>query len=461
MTDHTPVPRWARVLDVLCLLFSGIALIVAVSGGFRVRWLGVRIGVTSPAPLLIWAFLVGAVRHAIVRERPLYRQLPRQLAEWSRLTAVRTAAVVVVGTQPAMLFVGYLAVLMIGYAGGRAPLRHFTNELLNLPVRWDAGWYLQIVTEGYRYAPADPSLQQNIVFFPAYPMLMRVVGRLLGGELTGYVLAGLLISFGAFFGALIYLYSFARDALGEDTARGAVWLLAAYPFALFFGALYTESLFLLGTIGAFHHFTQQQFGRASLWGVLVGLTRLNGALLSIPLLVLAVESMRRARPRAGTWAAVLAPGAGLAVYALFIWAKTGNPFTFFAGQIAWGRENQGIGALVATQYSAIAHGGLTAYLGAPGYDALNALGVIFVLATVLPVTRRLGIAYGLFILVNVLPPLANGGLLSTGRFSAVLFPAFVWLASALSPLQRVGWIASFAALQAFNAMLFYTWRPLF
>ena len=45
---------------------------------------------------------------------------------------------------------------MIGFANGRAPLRHFTNELLNLPVRWDAGWYLQIVTDGYRYVPGDP-----------------------------------------------------------------------------------------------------------------------------------------------------------------------------------------------------------------------------------------------------------------------------------------------------------------
>jgi hypothetical protein len=43
----------------------------------------------------------------------------------------------------------------------------------------------------------------------------------------------------------------------------------------------------------------------------------------------------------------------------------------------------------------------------------------------------------------------------------VLFPAFVWLASVVPASQRSGWIASFAAVQAFNAALFYTWRPLF
>ena len=197
-----------------------------------------------------------------------------------------------------MFAVGYLAVFMIGYANGRAPLRHFTNELLNLPVRWDAGWYLSIVTDGYRYTPGDPSVQQNIVFFPAYPMLMRVAGRLLGGDMTGYVAAGTIISLAAFFAALIYLYLFARDRDGDETARGAVWLLAAYPFAIFFGALYTESLFLLGTVAAFYHFSKRQFWHAAAWGLLVGLTRLNGSLLVIPLGWLALTLGRHTgRPR--------------------------------------------------------------------------------------------------------------------------------------------------------------------
>ena len=63
--------------------------------------------------------------------------------------------------------------------------------------------------------------------------------------------------------------------------------------------------------------------------------------------------------------------------------------------------------------------------------------------------------------VNILPALANGGLLSAGRFSSVLFPAFIWLAAVVPSAHRPAWIASFAALQAYNAALFYTWRPLF
>jgi hypothetical protein len=452
MNERRSAPAWARVLDVVCLLFAFAAAIVAVSGGFRAHLGGLRIAVTSPLPLLAWCVAVGAARPLAAPPQPQDRELPQ--------TSVRAAAAAVIATRPVMFLVGYLAVFMFGFANGRAPLRHFNNELLNLPVRWDAGWYLQIVTDGYRFTPGNPAVQQNIVFFPAYPMLMRLAGRLLGGSMTGYVVAGTIVSIAAFFGALAYVYAFARDRYGEEIAGASIWLLAAYPFAIFFGALYTESLFLLGTAGAFYHFSKQQFARAALWGLLVGLTRINGSLMVFPLALLAFSSVAP-RHRLQALAAAAAPGAGLAIYAAFIWRLAGNPIAFFTSQIAWGRTYQGLGALVAHQYSILANAGLSGYVGTPGYDVLNALGALFAIATVWPVARRLGLAYGLFIAINILPALANGGLLSAGRFSSVLFPAFVWLATAIPSSQRAGWIAAFAALQAFGAALFYTWRPLF
>ncbi len=37
-------------------------------------------------------------------------------------------------------------------------------------LQWDSEWYFKIVTEGYRYN-GDPTIQQNVVFYPLYPML--------------------------------------------------------------------------------------------------------------------------------------------------------------------------------------------------------------------------------------------------------------------------------------------------
>ena len=44
-------------------------------------------------------------------------------------------------------------------------------------------------------------------------------------------------------------------------------------------------------------------------------------------------------------------------------------------------------------------------------------------------------------------------MLSVGRFSSVLFPAFIWCATVIPVRQRGGWLASFMAVQAFNATL--------
>ena len=35
-------------------------------------------------------------------------------------------------------------------------------------LQWDLEWYFKIVTEGYRYN-GDPTIQQNVVFYPLYP----------------------------------------------------------------------------------------------------------------------------------------------------------------------------------------------------------------------------------------------------------------------------------------------------
>jgi hypothetical protein len=390
------------------------------------------------------------------------------------------------GTRPAILLVGYLAVLLVGYPEGANPWRTSANEFINLQARWDAGWYLGVAIQGYAGDPGRPGDQQNIVFFPAYPLLTRAAGRLLGGAPTAYLLGGTLVSLGAFVWALAYLFRFARDVLDDgDQAEAAMWLLAAYPFAIFFSAAYTESLYLLGVVGAFYHFRRREFVKAGLFGLLAGLDRAPGCFLSVSLGFMAIApwlpswlvggpratdavAARRvtgtARSFRGFVPAIVSaamPGIGVLLFSAYVWHLTGNPLAWAEGHAAWGRTYNGLGALVSQRADWLWHGGVYAYTSGNSGDLVNALGAIFVLATAWPVARRLGTAYALFILVNILPPLAAGGFLSAGRFSSVLFPSFVWLASALPVRQRATWIATFMAGQALCAALFYTWRPLY
>jgi len=80
-------------------------------------------------------------------------------------------------------------------------------------------------------------------------------------------------------------------------------------------------------------------------------------------------------------------------------------------------------------------------------------------AAIRPVARRLGIAYALWIAINIFPPVAAHLFISVGRFTAVLFPMFFWLALVV-PRPRLARVAgTFAACQAIFAVWFFLWRP--
>ena len=245
------------------------------SGGFRLYFGVFRLALTSPLRTAAWAIAAQALRHWMVPRPPIYRDLPGRIATAWRARGTRSARSAFLATRPTILAVGYLAVFMVGYRQGGPPFRVFDNEFGNLQGRWDTGWYLGIAINGYRYDATRPDGQQNIVFFPAFPMATRVVARLLGASSSGrflpsdaaaYMTAGTCVVLVAFFGALVYMFLLARELLGaEDEADAAVWLLAAYPFAVFYSAMYTESLFLIGAVGAVYHFRRGEFGRAALW----------------------------------------------------------------------------------------------------------------------------------------------------------------------------------------------------
>jgi Mannosyltransferase (PIG-V) len=488
MTGPAPsstLPRWARIVDVLCFLLIVVAAIVAFSGGFRLRAGGLRLALTSPFRLIVWAAVLSVVRHALVRQPSAFRFLGSLFAALDTVP-LRTAAIVALGTRPAIFFVGYVSIFAFGYATGvRPPVRFFENELLNMPVRHDAGWYLQIAIYGYQYlGQLTTETQQNLVFFPAFPLLMRWLALVGGNTWLAHIVSGTIISLAAFVAALAYLYALARDYLDEAQARTALWMLAAYPFALFYGALYTESLFLLTAVGSIYHFRRREWWRAAAWACLAGLTRPNGFLLGAALGTLAItpwlpawlaggtleRSPRTSAQRDRGWTlsaaapgllVASAAGVGVLLYSAYVWSMTGDPLTWLKLHAAWGRRYTGLWFIVGARYAFITEQGWHLYMSNLHHDLLNGLGVIFVLASAWPVARRFGLAYSVFILINILPPIASGELLSAGRFSAVLFPAFLWLAQVVPSESRAGWIASFAAVQGLNAAMFYTWRQLF
>ncbi len=134
------------------------------------------------------------------------------------------------------------------------------------------------------------------------------------------------------------------------------------------------------------------------------------------------------------WARLLsasAPGLGMLAFSAYIYQLTGNPFQWSVQHLAWGRVYRGIDTLVVDRLGFIAKNGLYAYASTQTIDFFYLLAVLFALGAVWPVYRRFGLPYAALILVNVLPPVSMGGLLSMGRVTSVLFPVFLWMAAAV------------------------------
>ena len=108
----------------------------------------------------------------------------------------------------------------------------------------------------------------------------------------------------------------------------------------------------------------------------------------------------------------------------------------------------------------IQHEGLYGYASGWTLDMVNAVAVLFALAAIVPVYRRFGLPYAAIVVLNVVPPVMMGGMLSMGRITSVLFPLFLWLAAVVPPHHRAVWLMAFAMLQALGAITFFTWRPL-
>ncbi|MCP9486760.1 MAG: glycosyltransferase family 39 protein [Gaiellaceae bacterium MAG52_C11] len=302
-----------------------------------------------------------------------------------------------------------------------SPRLHELGAGVDVWARWDSDWYLRIAEHGYSGAPSSTT-----AFFPLYPGLVALLGRLLAGH---YVLAGVLLSLAACAVAFVLLQRLARERLGEEGAVRAVLYLAIFPTALFLQAVYSESLYLALVLAAFLLADRSRFLGAGVATGLAMLTRPVGIALlpALALLAWRAEDRRRALLRL----AVSIPIA--AAYPLLLSAWIDEPFAFLRAQEGiWNRELSPAGPL-----GGLWEGIAVLFADRSSRDlALNVQQLAFTLAFLalaLAAWRRFGAPYGLFALVSLAVPLSfpseRWPLLSMSRFGLVLFPLLLVLAA--------------------------------
>jgi hypothetical protein len=156
--------------------------------------------------------------------------------------------------------------------------------------------------------------------------------------------------------------------------------------------------------------------------------------------------------------------AGIGAYTLYIYQLTGNPLEWAATIQRWGYYPGGspLNVFVALGRALLTHpyAFLVGERMAP-YDTLNGLAAFAAVLSVPFVWWRFGTAYGLFMAANLWLPLSSGQIEGLGRYVAVLFPLFIWLASIRSRHAFSALIVVFAMLYTLCMALFTNIHPLF
>jgi hypothetical protein len=333
--------------------------------------------------------------------------------------------------------------------------------------RHDSGWYFDIARNGYDATNAVLGGRSNIAFAPVYPMLMRYVGRVFGRAPGDVYVGGIVVSWVCFSLAMVVLYRLAALDLPRRRAERAVVLTAIFPFSFFFGAVYSESTFLLFTLLAFYGFRSGRWALGGLAGAVAGATRVTGILMWPALAWIAWRAAKPAsRDRIGAAAGLTVATLGFVGYCAYVYSLTGQPLLWATALTRWGGGYHPGGApwsapvelvrrLLTHPYAFLATEPMAVY------DTLYGVTALLFVAAIPFVWRRFGAAYGVFMLANLYVPLSSGAFEGLGRYCSVLFPAFIWLASLRLRFVYTGLLVLFALFYTFGLALFTTVRPMF
>jgi hypothetical protein len=322
---------------------------------------------------------------------------------------VREVLLDFVATRAAIIVIAELAAVMIGQRPG-THVEESQHVLLSVWGRWDAVHYIDIATRGY--------LGTDMAFFPLYPLLIRLLGAVAGNHL----IAGLLISNASFFFGLLFLYRLLEREYDRSVARRAIFYVSIFPTAVFFSAVYTESLFFMLTVASFYYMRAGRWWIAGAVGFFAALSRVEGVLLIVPF---AMEWFSAYRARTASLfdalAAALIP-LGLVTYMAYLWVLRADPLYFSHVQIHWNRHLAFPWVSVVNAFEKIAHA-TSALLVAN--QSLELAFTLLMLAVLAFGWRSLRPSYVAYMALSILVPMSTSSLMSMPRFALVLFPMFV------------------------------------
>lgn len=266
------------------------------------------------------------------------------------------------------------------------------NNKLSFLANWDGVDYINIAKNGY-------SSSRLTNFFPLYPMIIRLVNKIISSPL----ITGLIISWVFMVGAIYYYLKVIKLFFEVDDnleALRATLLFVLFPSALYLMAVYTESLFAFLALGAIYYALKKKYLATALLSALATVTHTNGVFLLILVTLILIEEKEKLK---NVLVTLIIGSLGLVGYMVYLWVHFKNPFDFIAAQHD--------------------HGWLR-------HSLLSRLGSLSTLDIILGVTIIITIIYwwkrrksfAIYSLLYLLIPLVGGQFGGFPRYTLMIFP---------------------------------------
>jgi len=299
-----------------------------------------------------------------------------------------------------------------------------SNFLVSPWGNFDGVYYLLIAENGYTVNPG---------FFPLFPILINLASSVFGVTIEfdsiQYFIALFLVSL-FFLCAFIMFYKLAKLDYKKNIAMWGIVFILVFPTSFFFAAIYSESLFFLLSILSFYFARKKNWLMASIFGMLLTVTRPVGIAIFPAILYEFYISEKSFLKKKSLL--LLAIPLGLIAYAIYNLVKWGNALYFIQAQGNF-QNNREVGGIVLFPQTIFRYLKIFFTVSPGQYEWFVALLEFsaFIFASVMIYIawqKKVRFSYVIFAIIALLIPISTGTFSGLPRYVLILFPIFIALA---------------------------------
>lgn len=298
---------------------------------------------------------------------------------------------------------------------------YLQNPYIFAWANFDGEHYLSIAQRGYE--------NLNHSFFPLYPLLIKILS-FVKSDITLLTINGLIISNVAFLLSLLIFKQLIKLDYSDKISQLAIVALVIFPTSFYFGAVYTEGLFLFLILASFYCARVKKWWLAGVLGGLASVTRVTGIFLLPALLLEWWQQKNNKLPLP-----IIIIPLGLISYMLFLYQTTGSFFTFYQELSIFGVQRSGNFITLPQVFYRYLNMLFTVNPANTIYWTIILELIVAAMSIVLLIwgyIKKIRLSYLLFSVLSFILPTLTGSFSSLPRYLLVIFPIFLILALLLS-----------------------------